>query len=125
MNQNRIIQLVKSALLDATEASSKACKASTANDLEHVMRSEAGAVMIALRGLSEIQLAESLLVSSGQYDETDTFSDIASAYRAFVEEITDDFATNHSHQWTSIHKTKLLEIASGTEFEVKSPYEQP
>lgn len=124
MIREKIIELVRMALLDASKASRMACDAS-GETLEQTIRQEAGAVMVALRGLSSIQLAEAIVISTGQFDETDPFGEIANAYRTFVDEIADNFSTNHSHQWTSIHEKRLLDLASGTEFEAISPFDNP
>ena len=118
-----IVRLVKHALFSASEAAHYASESSgiSYDDPIRAVRFEAGAVDIALNGLSAIHTAKTLYLNAGEED--DILEDIFVRYEMFVHEITSNFVEDHSHQWTLIRKDELLKLAVCTEYDIKSAYE--
>lgn len=111
-----ITTLAVSALWDAKRAVSTLGDSLDSDTLRH----ESGAVAFVLQGFTKIQTAYSVyLVSCEEAGEWDVFESIVHQYDVFTHEITDNLATDHSHQWSSIEAERLFELSEGTPFEIK------
>ena len=118
MNKDEICRLVKKALYAADDAAKLAFDGSMEDDEPSKIRKESGAVDTALLGLSYIQTARTLVALS---DEPDTlFNQVAEQYDAFAREITRDYSTHHSHQWTLIERDRLLKMVEGSEYDIET-----
>lgn len=113
-------KLIQSALFCASEAAHYATEFT--DDEVMQARHEAGAVDIALRGLTAIQAAKVLYITAD--NENLFIENVFQQYEIFVREVSRNFTTNHSHQWTLIEKDRLFDLVKGTELEVKPAYEE-
>lgn len=81
------------------------------------LRAETGMALYALRGLSELGVAETLyLAHSTGPGEFDALEAIVSKYQIFADEVLNNTATHHSHQWSLIQYNELRDAAKDTRF---------
>ena len=111
-----ISQHVASALINAKRAKSCVGNFTTDSDIRQ-LRAETGMALYALNGLHDIGVAETLYLaqseSAGEYAE---LQNIIDKYRFFVNEIINNVAEFHSHQWSLIHFNELCDAVKGTRF---------
>lgn len=99
-------------LIDKINQLAKSCfyKCQKVNTVLFDDNNETGAMWYLNLAISDMSVLKSICYSNWSSIENDDLDDLFQQFDVFVNELTNNFVTDHSHQWSSIEYERLVEL---------------